>query len=799
MADYYELLGVSAARAGRRDQAGVPPARPASCTPTPTPATPRAAERFKEVARAYEVLSDPDQRARYDRFGEAGVGGADGGPRIGRHLPAAASTTCSTRFFGGSGARSAAAVGAGPAGPPRGQDLEVVADITFEQAVFGATVPVTLRAAPALRATATGRAPAPAPQPVTCADCNGAARCSGCARACSARWSPRRPCPRCGGLGQVVVTPCPTCRGEGRVTADHTYQVDVPAGVDTGSTLRLTGRGAAGPRGGRAGDLYVHLRVAEHERYRRDGNDLVTDVPISIAQAALGTTVTLPTLDGDEELVVPAGHPAGPGVRAARAAACPGCRAAAVATCGPSSSSRCRRSSTTRRPTLLRQLAEKRGEPVEPAGQGPVLADQVGVLVGRPMDEALRRSAAHVLVADVAAPVARRRRRVHHLRRVLRLRDGDAVTVTDGAGRWRAVPLAAVALEPDGAVDRRRRARPPVTIAVAPPKGERLEWLVQKCTEVGVDRIVLLDAERSVVRWDGERAERQLDRLRRIAVEAAMQSRRVWLPELSRARPGGRRAGVEPSSPSRVAGRVGAGDTVVAIGPEGGWSPAELAAARRPVSLGAERAAGRDGRRRRGGADGGRRCSGEREPFGVYVHVPFCSTRCDYCAFATWTDRPHLIGDVPRRACAPRSRAPSTPGWRRRRACSSAAARRRSCPPSGLAAVLRAIPLAPGAEVTVECNPDDVTEAMFETYAGAGVNRVSIGVQSMVPHVLAALGRTHDPANVERAVAAARAVGLPTFNVDIIYGAAGESLGRLAHDAGAARSSSSRRTCRRTR
>jgi len=98
-------------------------------------------------------------------------------------------------------------------------------------------------------------------------------------------------------------------------------------------------------------------------------------------------------------------------------------------------------------------------------------------------------------------------------------------------------------------------------------------------------------------------------------------------------------------------------------------------------------------------------------------------------------------------------------------------------PADGLAAVLRAIPLAPGAEITVECNPDDVSEAMFETYAAAGVNRVSIGVQSMVPHVLRALGRTHDPTNVERAVAAARAVGLPTFNVDVIYGSVGEALG----------------------
>jgi molecular chaperone DnaJ len=105
----------------------------------------------------------------------------------------------------------------------------------------------------------------------------------------------------------VIVTPCPTCRGEGRVTLEHTYQVDVPAGVDSGSTLRLSGRGAAGPRGGTAGDLYVHLKVTPHERYLRDGDDLVTVVSVSIAQAALGTTVKLPTLDGDEEISVPPG------------------------------------------------------------------------------------------------------------------------------------------------------------------------------------------------------------------------------------------------------------------------------------------------------------------------------------------------------------------------------------------------------------------------------------------------------------------------------------------------------------
>ena len=196
---------------------------------------------------------------------------------------------------------------------------------------------------------------------------------------------------------------------------------------------------------------------------------------------------------------------------------------------------------------------------------------------------------------------------------------------------------------------------------------------------------------------------------------------------------------------------------------------------------------------------GGRRSSAS-TPFGVYVHVPFCSTRCDYCAFATWTDRPHLDRRLPRRRCATEIERAVAAGMaagdervRRRRHADAGAGRRawpRCC---GRSRWRR------GAEVTVECNPDDVTEALFETYVAAGVNRVSIGVQSMVPHVLAALGRTHDPANVERAVAAVRAVGLPTFNLDIIYGAAGESLAdwRTTLERGARRSS--RRTCRRTR
>ncbi len=158
----------------------------------------------------------------------------------------------------------------------------------------------------------------------------------------------------------------------------------------------------------------------------------------------------------------------------------------------------------------------------------------------------------------------------------------------------------------------------------------------------------------------------------------------------------------------------------------------------------------------------------------MYVHVPFCTTRCDYCAFATWTDRPHLIGDyldavaLDIRRAVDDGMAPATSVF-------VGGGTPTLVPAEALAAVLRAIPLAAGAEVTVECNPDDVSAAMIATYAAAGVNRVSIGVQSMVPHVLAALGRSHDQANVERAVDAVRAVGLPTFNLDVIYGAVAES------------------------
>jgi len=308
VADYYELLGVSrTATADEIKKAYRQRAR--ELHPDANPGDPAAGERFKLVAQAYEVLSDPDTRARYDRFGEAGVGSAAGGPNVGDIFGGGAGgfSDLFDAFFGGSAGNPFGGGGrGGPTGPPRGQDLEVVADIEFAQAVFGATVGVEVRTA--LRCEdCDGSGAGAGTQPITCSECNGRGQVQRVRQSMLGQMVTSSACPRCGGLGQVIVTPCPTCHGEGRVITEKTYQVDVPAGVDTGSTLRLTGRGAVGPRGGGAGDLYVHIRVAPHETFRRDGDDLLAELPISIAQAALGTKLVLPTLDGEEEIVVPAG------------------------------------------------------------------------------------------------------------------------------------------------------------------------------------------------------------------------------------------------------------------------------------------------------------------------------------------------------------------------------------------------------------------------------------------------------------------------------------------------------------
>ncbi|MGH9274581.1 MAG: molecular chaperone DnaJ, partial [Acidimicrobiales bacterium] len=263
---------------------------------------PDDAERFKQVAHAYEVLSDPEKRRRYDRYGADGVGAASGAGFGGGGL-----NDIFDAFFGGGSPFGGTR---GPSGPPRGADLEVVVDLRFEDAVFGVRQPVEVRTAvPCETCAASGAKPGT--QPMTCLECAGAGQVQRVRQSFLGQMVTNSVCPRCGGQGRIVSDPCADCRGEGRRVEERTYTVDIPAGVDTGSTLRLSGRGAAGPRGGSAGDLYVHVRVQPHERFTRDGVDLRCDLQISFTQAALGAHLEFATLDGTEDLVIPRGTPSG--------------------------------------------------------------------------------------------------------------------------------------------------------------------------------------------------------------------------------------------------------------------------------------------------------------------------------------------------------------------------------------------------------------------------------------------------------------------------------------------------------
>jgi molecular chaperone DnaJ len=298
--DFYALLGVArGASADEIKKAYRKKAR--ELHPDANPDDPEAEAQFKEVSRAYEVLSDPEKRARYDQFGEAGVGSAAGG---GDPFGMGGFGDIFDAFFGGASPFGGGS--RGPSGPPRGRDVETVADIAFEQAVFGCTTEVRVRTA-VVCDECTGTGAREGTSPTSCAECRGTGQVRRVRQSMLGQMVTTSACGRCSGMGMVIESPCGTCRGDGRREREMTYTVDVPAGIADGQTLRLGAKGAVGQRGGMPGDLYVHLRVADHPTYQRDGDDLVTDVVVSIAQAALGTELTLATLDGDEVLVVPAG------------------------------------------------------------------------------------------------------------------------------------------------------------------------------------------------------------------------------------------------------------------------------------------------------------------------------------------------------------------------------------------------------------------------------------------------------------------------------------------------------------
>jgi molecular chaperone DnaJ len=303
--DFYSLLGVSR-NASDDELKKAYRARARELHPDANPGDPEAENRFKLVTVAYETLRDPERRRRYDTFGPEGLRGtgAPGGAGGFDDIFGANLSDIFQSFFGGGSPFGGG--GGRQAGPPRGNDIETAIQLDFREAVFGVAHEVKLRV-PVTCETCSGSGARPGTSPVTCSQCNGTGEVRRTRQSILGQMITSSPCPRCGGVGEMVTSPCPDCRGEGRRTEERAYTVDVPAGVDDGSTLKVSGRGAAGPRGGPAGDLYVHLRVRPDDRFVRQGNDLVHVLHVPMAQAALGAVISYETLDGAEDLVIPKG------------------------------------------------------------------------------------------------------------------------------------------------------------------------------------------------------------------------------------------------------------------------------------------------------------------------------------------------------------------------------------------------------------------------------------------------------------------------------------------------------------
>lgn len=293
--DYYEVLNV-ARNASEAEVKQAYRRLAMKLHPDRNPGDQVAEERFKEAKEAYEVLSDSRKRTAYDQFGHAGVDGTAGGGFGGFGEAADLGDIFGGVFrdiFGGMR-------GGGGGQNYRGADLRYTLDLTLEEAVFGTTAKIRV---PTLVSCATcaGSGAKPGTKPTTCPTCRGA----GQVRMQQGFFSIQQACPRCQGRGTIIPDPCETCRGSGRIEEQKTLSVKVPAGVDSGDRIRLTGEGEVGEHGGSPGDLYVQIQVKPHPIFTREDNDLYCEVPIGFHTAALGGELEVPTLDGRLSLKIP--------------------------------------------------------------------------------------------------------------------------------------------------------------------------------------------------------------------------------------------------------------------------------------------------------------------------------------------------------------------------------------------------------------------------------------------------------------------------------------------------------------
>jgi molecular chaperone DnaJ len=318
-------------------------------------------ETFKEVSFAYEVLRDPERRARYDRFGPASFGQGAGSGGMGFDFDAGLGDLFEA-FFGSMGG----AARGRRRGPQPGSDAEVNLSLTFAEAAFGARRELAVRL-PVTCETCRGAGAKPGTSPVECPDCQGTGEIRRIRQSLLGQVVTAVACGRCQGLGQTIPDPCPDCRGEGRRMEDRSFVVEVPAGVEDGSTLRLAERGPAGPRGGPNGSLFVHLAVTPDPRFERNGDDLHAVLHVGVAQAALGTQVEVETLEEPRPVAVAPGTQSGHVVRL-KGLGVPHLRGRGrgdlfihVVVDTPTDL-------TAKQEELLHQLAAERGEAVDPPG-----------------------------------------------------------------------------------------------------------------------------------------------------------------------------------------------------------------------------------------------------------------------------------------------------------------------------------------------------------------------------------------------------------------------------------------------
>lgn len=304
--DYYDVLGVG--RSASKDELKKAYRKMARQYHPDVNDAPEASERFKEISEAYEVLSDDQKRAAYDRFGHAGVNQGAGGGFSGFDPSGFGSVAdIFEEFFGGGFGTSSRRR---RSGPRRGADLRYDLTVSFEEAVFGVEKEIEVRR-PEACDRCNGSGAEPGTQPITCTTCNGSGEVRRVQQSILGSFVNVTTCPTCQGSGELITEPCQQCNGQKQVQRTVRKKVKVPPGVDNDTQIRLTGEGAPGVAGGPPGNLFVVLHVRKHEFFERRGDDIIMDLQINVAQAALGDEVNVPTIDGDEKLSIPPGTQSG--------------------------------------------------------------------------------------------------------------------------------------------------------------------------------------------------------------------------------------------------------------------------------------------------------------------------------------------------------------------------------------------------------------------------------------------------------------------------------------------------------